>query len=327
MKLNEIWETVNASFQKDKTKAVAIKIDWLNRAEIWIGLKPPLTPFFAVEIKNDEAFVFDETKLKTFISFEIEIKDNFKKQFIEVKLKNEPSYDLFLIFMQDILTYSESSSSSSAASSILQRIYAWERFFEKGKLDTLSKEELIGLWGELLFIESILMRKPDSSNELISGWQSKSGIDKDFRLSSKCIEIKTTTRKRNTRFSISSELQLSYEELPLYLFGYVLSPDSKMTRTIGDLVHSCRSLLSQTQLLYLFNTKLLSIGYIDEHNSLYEEYRFGTDTIHIFKVNQTFPSITPSKIPLAISSVTYELDPLLCSEWLSNFEEVVHGIN
>lgn len=328
MKLNEIWGKILSSYEKDQNKAVATRIEWNHTKELWVGIKPGSFPFFAVEVNLSEVSGINQRNLPDFLSFECEIKNNFQKDFLEIRLRNIQSYDLFLVFMKDILEFASLDVKENLASSIIARIFAWDGFFVKGRVDSLSREELLGLWGELLFLEEIFKKYHDKKSLSVRAWQNDSGKDKDFRFRNCSVEVKTTTLRSNSRFCITSETQLMAEnDQQLYLAGFILSPDVKDTRRIDEIISSCRSHLKDVPELYLFNTKILSIGYLDEHAERYSEYRFGIHKMYFFEVDNEFPVIHKSKLNPAISNVTYELDPEFCKKWIKNSKEVLDGIN
>ena len=329
MNLSETWSQLRSQFLKNSNKALAIKVEWKHGEELWVGLKPDGRPFFAVEIMSKEHAKEYLKHVSDYLSFNVDSKDQHRKKFLEVELKKSTSYDLFLPFMQDILSFAEMGIGEKLLSAIIMRINAWDNFFEKGKLDVLTKDELLGLWGELIFIESILSARPSSSGKCISAWQNVSGTDKDFRFHNQCsIEIKSTTKRSRISFKISSESQLtSFESGDLYLIGYVFSADAASTRKFAEVVMSCRELLSGSSMLHLFNSMLLRMGYLDEHSIYYEDFSYGVHKTFVFKLDDEFPVISKNNIPNAISNVSYELDPLMCDKWIINIEEVFDGIN
>jgi hypothetical protein len=327
MKINECWELIENGFRKDNRNTVALQLDWSKRKQLWLGIDPDRKTFFALEINEIQFNDFDEDLLPEYNSFNVTTSRSNDKYFLRISLKAPEMTDLFKLLIQDILNVAEIMLEEQVADSIIRRIQTWDTFFEKGKIEYLSREKLIGLWGELIFLEKVLISHPEIAYQVIKSWQNESGIEKDFRFGNCSFEIKSTIQKKKPRLKISSELQLFNESSnPLYLIGIVLSPDSKDKRKISEIISSCRAKLQEPLAIRIFDLKLFEAGYVAEHENYYSSYKFGPIQFFCFNVTDNFPSLIKGKINPILSHVSYEIDPFQCREWSIELPGVIDGI-
>jgi hypothetical protein len=327
MNIDEAWLKLQSNSKKEMKESNSLRIDWIhNSHDLWLGFNVHGQPFIALEIKDFESLKRDYNE--KFFSFEFEKVSRFSKSFLEIRLRKMHQKDLFLIFIKDIVSFTNEMIGVKELSSIvLGRIESWDDFFSRENDKILSREELIGLWGELEFFKAAIDKNKDNEFVLVNSWQSRSGIDKDFRFNLSCVEVKSSMARKNVRFKISSEIQLENEsDNPLFLVGYVLSPDVQVKYTLDTLIDFCRSKILSSKSLQEFNTKIFKRGYFDVDKDKYANYVFGIGELHCFKICEEFPKITRANCKTAISNVQYELNPHLCFKFSVEPQEIYNGI-
>ena len=171
---------------------------------------------------------------------------------------------------------------------------------------TMSKEQVIGLYGELLFFNE-LIKKGEKKNQIVYSWQLEGNRHNDFILSNEEYEIKTTTNPSSQVVHISSEYQLfSFNRSKVFLNHKVLKKD-KLGTSLDNLINEIKiKLLDDRFANFMFSRKLLTYGYISCENSkniFYKEI-----SSKLFPINKDFPKLTIDEIPRKTSDIKYKID-------------------
>lgn len=158
---------------------------------------------------------------------------------------------------------------------------------------SLSDEQLIGLLGELILLEQMLLSVDDSPQyfgDVLNMWRGYTPASRDFLIGRTAIEVKTT-RLDSSRHYIHGLKQIEPQELPdsqieenLYIFSIGLSQTengayslSKQAERVLELLGKHRkteelSIIQNLFLGYLFNYGSSGAGYNHLENSSQEPY-------------------------------------------------------
>nr|WP_321297105.1 PD-(D/E)XK motif protein [uncultured Sphaerochaeta sp.] len=247
---------------------------------------------------------------------------------ITIVCDEEAYEDIFLSMLRDLLQVIQASEEDADGFQLFQlvidRIVAWQNFLGKSRLLTLTKEQEIGLWGEL-FVFLKLLEFGLSPYLLCNMWTGPENAPQDFIHFDVAIEVKTNVNQLLKRVKISSLEQLDASQFnALFLVCNILKVDEIEGRTLSSMVSAIRDRLSENDLIHNFQNKLIAYGYIEEY-SLYYDTPYSAQEQVLYQVDSMFPVLTPSNVPKEVVSALYTLDLSQCNPSVI-FEEIVAKI-
>ncbi len=257
-----------------------------------------------------EDYVVDKIKLPQIkgLSFEfisVPAIDS-SKIYLKISLVNtnvmEEAFEAFTVSVfnniQDI------SNSLEAVDIICQLVYDYEEFFGLEKEKRLTKQEEQGLFGELLFLESVLDKKGE---DYLSIWTGPQKNKHDFITPRNIgVEIKTTGSQAQKNIFISNENQLKFEDREkLFLVLYVLEVNPNGENII-DVYKRIFNKLQTNKAKRLLNEKLLEFGL--DTSSYSARYSFVVISKTCYQVNRSFPRISKDQIDQSIFDVKYRVN-------------------
>ena len=244
---------------------------------------------------------------------------------ITIVCDEEEYEEIFLSMLRDLLHVINEREMDSDGAQLLQividRIRAWQKFLGKSKALTLTKEQEIGLWGELIVFLRLL--ESDCSPHLLcTMWSGPENAPQDFIHAGYAIEVKTNVHQLLKKVRISSLEQLDASPFAaLFLICNILTVDDQEGRTLASLVSLLTSMLSEDELKQSFQNKLISYGYIEEY-SMYYDTPYTVLEQYLYQIDSLFPVLTPQNVPKEVVSALYTLDLSQYSSSVS-FEEIV----
>ncbi|MEP2372301.1 PD-(D/E)XK motif protein [Ilumatobacter sp.] len=181
----------------------------------------------------------------------------------------------------------------------------WRDLLARPAGSPLSDNALVGLFGELEVLETIL--RHGGQLDQWTGW------DKDhcdFRLSKLVIEVKSTTSANYRRVQIHGLGQLADPEdgsaLVLVLRRLEPSPDG---RSVPDLIESIVRLGASRSVLL---DRLSNLRYSEQHKDHYDHSKFVSVEVGLRNVDDSHPRLVPSMLAAvdmsSIDKVDYELN-------------------
>jgi len=208
---------------------------------------------------------------------------------------------------------------------IARRILAkWRRFWGQIPHSILSREELLGLFGEIWFLRVWLMPHVGASDATLR-WRGPYGSRHDFEWTAKSVEVKATCSTRGRIHRIHSIDQLGRPEAgELLLFSMRLQEEVGATNSLPSLIGLTREELeSDADSLGRFETSLLQAGYSPAHDDEYAKIHLRVVEEGLFWVRADFPRLTPQcfadGLPGGIENVQYEINlnafDHLCVAW------------
>jgi hypothetical protein len=265
-------------------------------------------PFFLLPIQNQEVSAFSKLSINSF---------NFSKRKIQILEEPERDYLLMSVrklddvpilykvletFFQDF-----KNRSGDSLTICLLNLKRWKNFWSQSNPKGMSDNELLGLYGELLFL-----KKCFEINGLLNihTWVGPFGADHDFVSSKIDFEIKTTKASQDL-ISISNIRQLDIsEDKSLMLLIFEIS-ESKPVTSFMDLVNFIDSKCEADE-QEVFWTKLTACGYRPDETTRYEGFAFDIKRILGFEVTNDFPRIISSSfiktLDNRIRTLSYSLD-------------------
>lgn len=187
----------------------------------------------------------------------------------------------------------------------------WRRFWGQPSRAVLSKETIIGLFGELWFLSKWLM--PMFGSGVVDTWRGPFGSRHDFEWTNRSVEVKTTTSTRGRIHHIHGLNQMEKPEGgPLYLFSLRLYEESGATECLTGIIDNCTGQLSSdADRLCSFENALINIGYSPLQAEEYEGLRFRIVEEALFDVREDFPRISAADFKEGISSSIERVDYII----------------
>ncbi len=226
-------------------------------------------------------------------------------------LEKEDLLERFCTFCQDLLeSVSGITDDTEGYNAICNRYASWKRLF-KPNHGTLTEAEIMGLIGELLFLQNEMIPQYGEAKALES-WMGPEKTNKDFSVDHIWYEVKAVTASKES-VHISSIEQLD-SDVKGYLAVYKLE---KMGPTydgikLNKLANEIMTLIRNDFYKELFVSKLLAYGF--DWSSDYDNFVYSQSLYSKYVVEDGFPRISRDKIALPIIKVQYEII-------LSNIEE------
>lgn len=187
----------------------------------------------------------------------------------------------------------------------------WNVFFVKTPEKGLSKERVIGLWGELSYLWKLFQDKESivPVNKIIKSWVGPYDAVHDFELPDKSIEIKTKPLTSST-IKISSEYQLEKTASKGLELAVISVAETESGLSLKDLFLSLKDIILKnngdyTLLLSAIEKETLN----EERLTKYCNFKFSRKKLEVFDCCMPdFPKVVRTELPDAISLVKYNLD-------------------
>jgi hypothetical protein len=288
--------------------------------EIFVALKTP-EKSRGILISISKSIRLDISAYSTLRDISIDTFDDDKnptKRILFLKLLDSQHKDIFSVLCEDlILSVAQITNEKALIKELLNRFEKWKSLFDKAASQGLSKEEQIGLFGELFFINKCL-QNTEKYLDVVNSWVGSEGESKDFQLGKWGVEVKTSAGRSNEKINISNEQQLDTSGFEK-LFLYHLSLYSKQEdgETLNEIIGSISTILTTDfNALNRFKNKLLLAGYFNQHSYLYEKIGYLFKEENFYEVKDEFPRIQEKDIKTAITDVKYKISLSQCSEFL-----------
>lgn len=188
---------------------------------------------------------------------------------------------------------------------LLKALANWSELFKTRADNSLTREEMLGLFGELFVLDSLLTESGVSPRALILGWRGPNGDTRDIGVNGVRIEVKTQRSTGALKLRISSLTQLDDRGDRVFVALLRLSPSQK-GRPLVAIVDAIKNLLVDHPLAALeFERKIVLSGVV--LNSELSQEAYSIDEQLAYKVTSNFPKLTPDNVPLGITAAKYEI--------------------
>jgi hypothetical protein len=221
--------------------------------------------------------------------------------------------------LQDV----ESTELHNKLSSAMER---WKRFFSLRDNVKLSREEQMGLFGELWLLRNLLQN--DVGLQTISCWKGPYHEVFDFSLQNMSIEVKTSGTKLPYKAYISNEMQLNYKLAggTLVLCFIAVQSNDSSGETLNDMVKYIEKHVKNDEIAYnLFRDKVFGCGlgntYIESYTTRYivKEHLF-------FNVEEGFPRIISENLPNGLGDISYSIEISTCAHYRMDEQAFWHTV-
>lgn len=220
-------------------------------------------------------------------------------------LCDEEISGLFYKFCDDLIEQTRDiSDRSEGYQAIVNRYFQWKKMFVSSKGNLLTEPEIMGLIGEILYLQGPLASRINLYDALRS-WSGQELTHKDFSFGDTWAEVKTVKSGGQT-VKISSLEQLDSEfegELVVYMLEKMSAAYNGVT--LNKLVVQVRNMFSQSEERDRFMACVAMQGY--EYHNAYDEYVYEISGFKRYKVSDGFPRLTVKDVNPAIRKASYEI--------------------
>lgn len=212
--------------------------------------------------------------------------------------------DIFYKFCEDIIESTRLNHKEDGFAPVIERWETWLKFFTKTSLP-LSENEILGIIGEVYFLQNVLIPKFGQDVAL----ESYIGTDrahKDFEVKDTWYEVKSIHNGvRSVKISSIEQLDSSQDgHLEILTFDQGSSTNENSI-TLNSIVTSFRNSLERKWQLML-DEKMRKVGYIEDER--YDECIYLFVSVDEYRVTPEFPKISKSDLPIGIAKASYEID-------------------
>ncbi|WP_282799015.1 PD-(D/E)XK motif protein [Lactococcus lactis] len=241
------------------------------------------------------------------ISSRIVHKSDDYRLFITLEDNDVISEEIFEVFIRDIISHIKLANSEQEIGAIVsKRFIYWTELFKKAQTLNLNENWIKGFWGELYFLNNILIGKVGIVNA-IKSWVGPIKANQDFILNNNIFEIKTKIQSTDI-IKISNDNQLSRN---MYLTVLTVSKSSEIdddSENLSSLIKDIKLKINNIESLIEFDKKLMSLGlYPSENADLYNAFSYNFKKLDYYLITSAFPLIDHKNVPTAIPRYSYEL--------------------
>jgi hypothetical protein len=261
---------------------------------------------------------------KTFQQFEKEnlsLKYFIKERSLCIILNDDFFKDLFDDLILSIYSKIYNISNPEEYSELFTRhFFKWSSFFENKRNEGLTKDQVKGLIGELIYLKNLLLNSEDNIDDVLLSWRGPYDEGHDFVFDFKDYEIKTIDKSKNN-VRISSEFQLESEKgKKLELVVITVEVDIENGISLKKIINEIKSIVldkfgDNSIFITALSQKGLTIGDLEQ----YEIYRFNPILETSYdSSNDTFPKLIKSKLPEQLNKLNYNIRLNLIEEYIIN---------
>jgi len=303
--LNKKWESITAPKGGGLYARQSISTDC--KPDLMIGVTRGGGRCLLLKLKSKLKFDFreeDKENLKTYYNNSSPDND------LVLELKDPFYEDLFLDLVISLYeTIKDIDDENQATRMFISTIRYWSDFLRSKRIDFLSDETVQGLYGELVYLENLILTSKSPINEILESWKGPYDANQDFHFTEKNVEVKTKLINGNI-INIANEHQLEAEfgkELELAVVSLIKV--NELGDTLYQILVRIRDITierggSSTIIVDALAEKKLNFTNV----AVYDYLKFKPVFIDIYDCsNNTFPKLISSVLENAIQGVTYKI--------------------
>lgn len=197
-----------------------------------------------------------------------------------------------------------------------RRFVTWKKLFQRASGKDVSKEKLMGVFGELTVLQDIIAPKY-GLNTAIQAWGGPDMQSKDFTLNDTWFEVKTIGVNVDS-IHISSLAQLSSDCVGhlAVVRAETVSPEFRGNKSaVIDIINQILLSVSDERIENLFIRKIQGLG-IDVFGKE-TSFKFDIKSVKVYRVEEGFPRITEKNVPYPeITDVNYVISAAAINRYI-----------
>lgn len=228
--------------------------------------------------------------------------------YVSLELSTPAFRELFEVMAEDVAErILAARDEAGAVTAMRERLNRWERFMSTAGPQGLSREDQIGLFGELTFLRTLL-EAGVAAEDAVGWWYGPAGENQDFQNRNRVVEVKTTTGNSPTAVNISNELQLDESDCDQLFLVHLWLKDIKgsgksLPMLVDEISESVTGIAAAA-----FENALLEAGYHPSHRALYEATGYAERERRYYSVDGDFPRIRRVDLRMGVTRVEYRID-------------------
>lgn len=201
-----------------------------------------------------------------------------------------------------------------------RHFFKWSSFFVNKRNEGLSKDDVKGLIGELIYLKNLLMDSKLNVDDILMSWRGPYDDGQDFIFDFTDFEIKTIEKTKNN-VRISSEFQLDSEKgkkIELVVISVEFDIDNGIS--LKSITNEIKSIVldklgDNSIFITALSQKGLTLGNLER----YDIYRFNPVLQTSYdSSNDTFPKLIKSQLPEQINNLKYNIRLNLIEDFIIN---------
>ncbi len=240
-------------------------------------------------------------------------------------------FDIFRVLCADLLALTADLARSDSArgmATVLDRVTQWQDVFARRRAGVLSRNEVIGLAGELLFLRDLLLPRVDPA-AAVAAWCGPFGDEQDFVIGDTIFELKTQTTTADRRMQISSEDQLDTATSRIVLCQQGIAPSvegAPEARSLNQLVAELRAIVAPAGdfVADRLEVALFDSGWDDRPEYDFERWQLVDRTF--YEVREGFPRIVRGGLVQGVEEVRYRIRTADCTDFRIDIEETLNRL-
>lgn len=250
---------------------------------------------------------------------------------LSMVLSDASDFDIFRVLCADLLALTADLARSDSARGmtiVLDRVTQWQDIFARRRSGVLSRNEVIGLAGELLFLRDLLLPRIDPA-AAVSAWRGPFGDEQDFVIGNTIFELKTQTTTADRRMQISSEDQLDTAKSRIVLCqqGIATAVESAPeARSLNELVAELRAMVAPAGPFVADRLELALLESGWDHRSEYDFDRWQLVDRTFYEVREGFPRIVRADLLPGVEEVRYRVRAADCADFRIDVEVTLNGL-
>lgn len=230
-------------------------------------------------------------------------------------LTDDTFKELFQQFCDDLISSSDSLENPALGPQfICDRYTHWQDMLSAAKPEALSRSEIKGLIGEMIFLRDVLIPKY-GCKEALQAWKGPEKGAQDFVFSNTWYEVKASTSGAE-HVLISSIEQLDRDDdgtLAVLALDNTSMLDGKGI-TINSLARELDDQMTTEELKNTLRSLLLEANYFPRTD--YDKYIYRLNGIRQYQVNKSFPCLRRANVNTSVVDASWTLALAAVANWL-----------
>lgn len=242
------------------------------------------------------------------------------KRFIEIVCLDSQGHAALDTIAAELIEALEAGASIGRVRLVQNVLAKWRRFWSGIAQGVLSKQEQLGLFGELWFLNRWLVPALGVS-AAVTMWRGPAGARNDFEAPGLAIEVKTTGRVDGGHVIHGLDQLLEPPGGQLMLFSLLVRDEASGTESLPAQVAEARWLIADDYALQSqFDALIYAAGYDDRVAAEYAKLVLRIRDSGLYRVADGFPRLVPASlvggVPVGVGAVTYDLRLDAAGAWL-----------